>query len=101
MNPTKSQTKKTWIQINGMVKKSSKNKTPFSFFVIPPRSLFFSKITTTYFSLKIPQTMNNKQQNLAKYPKTQNPNQGFEQKIHNMVKTKKHPKLKLKISTKC
>jgi len=44
--------------------------------------------------------MNKKQQNLAQYPKTQNPNQGFEQKIHNMVKTKKHPKLKLKISTK-
>jgi hypothetical protein len=36
--------------------------------------------------------MNKKQQNLAQYPKTQNPNQGFEQMIHNMVKTKKTPK---------
>jgi hypothetical protein len=35
--------------------------------------------------------MNKKQQNLAQYLKTQNPNQGLEQKIHNMVKTKKTP----------
>jgi hypothetical protein len=33
--------------------------------------------------------MNKKQQNLAQYPKTKNPNQRFEQKIiHGMVKTK-------------
>jgi hypothetical protein len=33
--------------------------------------------------------MNKKQQNLAQYPKTKNPNQRFEKKkIHGMVKTK-------------
>ncbi len=43
-----------------------------------------------------------KEQNSAQCPKSQNPNQRFEQKIiHGMMKTKKHPNLNLKIQSQC
>lgn len=45
--------------------------------------------------------MNKKQQNLAQYPKTQDPNQRFEQKIHNVMKTKNTQNLNLKFQPKC